>query len=214
MKSDSLDRIVKAADVNYPPINSDDYAEEMTAFTADVPELLEIGGDGTNFAFNLMPSIGEHTHGDLDWGFSMSGYGDSEEPYKHLDKVMLRVIERREEDEWHAAVGLKEPSLPSIPHRFTEKDAIIGPVKTSNGPNKQQRGWIAKQAVEWKKARSQALKDRREQAQDWVSNGLNELVDHRDYIAAYGLEGHFSKSIARLEQLKAGKTRKPLAAAE
>lgn len=205
-KADSLDKRVKAGSVNKPSITSDNYAAAMTAFNKDVLDLLEMDPEGPRFAFNLMLSIGEHSHGDLNWGFKMSGYGDSEVPYSCMDKIMLQVIERLVKDGAPTTIGMEEPSLPTVSHRFTEKDAMVGPMKTSGGPNKQQRGWIAKQSVEWQRERSQALKERREQAQDWVTNGLNELVDHRDYIEQYGLEGYFTESIVKLKELKAGKT--------
>jgi len=149
-----------------------------------------------------MLSIGEHSHGDLNWGFKMSGYGDHDVPYERMDHVMLRVIQSRED-----ASGLPDSSvseeLPDVPHRWTEKDADVGVFKTSNGPNKQQRGQMARQQVQWNKERTQALRKRREQAQDWVSNGLSELIEHRDYIDNYGLEGYFTKTIAKSEALKA-----------
>jgi hypothetical protein len=50
------------------------------------------------------------------------------------------------------------------------------------------------------------LRERREKTRDWVGNALAELVEDRDYISDYGLDGYFVKNIARLEELKAAQT--------
>jgi hypothetical protein len=72
----------------------------------------------------------------------MCGFEESKEPYKELDKVMLRAIILREDAD--CVRKDKEVKLPSVRHRWTSTDAEVGMFKTKR-PNKQQRGQIKRQ---------------------------------------------------------------------
>jgi hypothetical protein len=138
-------------------------------------------------------------HGDLEVSWKMGGYGGTEKPFAEMDELMLAVIAQREDVDCG-----EDAALPEARHRWTHKDADVRVFKTGR-PNKQQRGQIERQRAKWTKDRTDALKRRREKAVvDWISNGISELKDEQDYIGAYGLNGYFSKSIAKLEAMKAG----------
>lgn len=199
-----LDRECTAQGPNGKWFTSDNYAVAMAGLIPEVVDLSKMD-DGIKFAFNLMLYLGEHSRGDFYMCIKMCGYGGSEKPYKALDNAMLALIERRQrevaEEAQDATSALDTPPLPPMPHRWTEADADVGEFKTGR-PNKQQRGQIVRQRQEWTKERSEKAKERRERAVDWVSNALLELIEERDYIAGYGLDGYFINSIARLEELK------------
>ena len=198
-----LDRKCKAQGPNGRMYNSDNYAKAMANFLPEVTELSNMDDGGVKLAFNLMLYLGEHVHGDFYMCVKMGGYGGSERPYKELDEVMLGLLERRKDEATENGVH-KAPeatSLPTVPHRWTEADADVGVFKTGR-PNKQQRNQIVRQREEWTKERSKKARERREITKDWVGNALLELTDQRDFLADYGLDGYFIKSIARLKELK------------
>ena len=202
-KVGELDRKCKAQGPNGRMYNSDNYAKAMANFLPEVTELSDMDDGGVKLAFNLMLYLGEHVHGDFYMCVKMSGFGDSKKPYKELDEVMLELVERRKDEATENGVhkALEATSLPTVPHRWTEADADVGVFKTGR-PNKQQRNQIMRQREEWTKERSKKARERREVTKDWVTNALLELTDQRDFLADYGLDGYFIKSIARLEELK------------
>jgi hypothetical protein len=202
-----LDRKCKAQGPNGRMYNSDNYAKAMANFLPEVTELSDMDDGGVKLAFNLMLYLGEHVHGDFYMCVKMAGYGGSERPYKELDEVMLGLIERRKDEATENGVH-KAPeatSLPTVPHRWTAADADVGVFKTGR-PNKQQRNQMVRQREEWTKERSKKARERREVTKDWVGNALLELTDQRDFLADYGLDDYFIKSIARLEELKSTTT--------
>jgi hypothetical protein len=199
-KVKELDRKCKAQGPNGRAYNSDNYAKAMASF---LPEVTELSGMDVKLAFNLMLYLGEHVHGDFYMCIKMGGFGDSERPYKELDEIMLGLVERRKDEATENGVhkASEATSLPTVPHRWTEADADVGVFKTGR-PNKQQRNQMVRQREEWTKKRSKKLRERREITKDWVGNALLELTDQRDFLADYGLNGYFIKSITRLEELK------------
>ena len=42
---------------------------------------------------------------------------------------------------------------------------------------------------------------RREELKDWIAVALSDLIEERDYLSEYGVEGYFPRSIAKLEEL-------------
>jgi hypothetical protein len=52
------------------------------------------------------------------------------------------------------------------------------------------------------KERSKKATKKRETITGWVSNALVELTQDRNYLTSFGLDGYFTKSIARLGELK------------
>lgn len=161
---------------------------------------------GVKFAFNLMFYLGDHAHGDFYVSVKMCGYGRSEKPYKALDASMLQLIERRRGEAIENDVQTVESaSLSPVPHRWTEADANVGVFKTG-WPNKQQRNQITRHRQEWMKERSEKAKEKRETVKDWVLNALAELIEERDYLGAFRLDGYFIESIASLQELKGSVT--------
>jgi hypothetical protein len=194
----TLDARVQKMGPNSTSVTSDTYAETMVKFVKDVRKLMEMGQEGVKLAFNLVLYIGPHMHGDLEAGGKMCGFGESEEPFAKMDELMLDVIALRTDVDCG-----EDAALPEVKHRWTLNDADVGVFKTGR-PNKQQRGQIERQKARWTKDRNAALKQRREKAVvDWISNGIFELKDEQGYIDPYGLSGYFSKSIAKLEVMKA-----------
>jgi hypothetical protein len=201
-KANTLDARVTKMGPNSTAITSDTYAETMVKFVKDIRKLMEMGQEGAQLAFNAVLYIGPHMHGDLEATCKMCGFGGTEEPFAEMDELMLKVIALREDVE---CGGSEDAALPEVEHRWTNDDADVGVFKTGR-PNKQQRGQIERQKAKWMKDRNDAMRQRREKdVVDWISNGIDELKDEKDYIKAYGLEGYFSKSIAMLETMKAGR---------
>ncbi|KAH8691065.1 hypothetical protein GQ44DRAFT_720082 [Phaeosphaeriaceae sp. PMI808] len=177
----------------------------MAKFLPGVSKLNEMGAEGAVCALNLMLHLAHNSYGDINASFKMCGYGGHEKPYWDMDELMLKVVEKC------AAIANSNPDtqrpleLVEVPHRWRDEDADVGVFKTGR-PNKQQRGWIAKQHEKWEKERNNLARVRRETTKDWVNNAIAELVDSRDYIKDYGHEGFFPKSIARLEELKSNRS--------
>ena len=145
-------------------------------------------------AFNLLLSMADVSHTDLDFRFKMCGTPDdaSTPTFKKLDEALLPLIDARDAPSERAA------ELPSVPHRWTPEDADVGPFKTGR-PNAQQRNQMYRQKLAWEKGRRAARRARREEVEDWVAVALSDLKEERDYLAAYGVEGYLPRSIAKLE---------------
>jgi hypothetical protein len=111
-----------------------------------------------------------------------------------LDKALLPLIERREKP------ATKADTLPKVPHRWTGDDARVGVFKTGR-PNKQQRNQMYAQKIEWEKNRREERRMRREEIGDWISVALANLVESRDYVKRYGVEGFLPLSIAKLTDM-------------
>lgn len=132
----------------------------------------------------------------------MSGYGDSEEEFIKMDDVMLDIIAQSESQQNSAdALSKSKSSTQPTPKAQTLKrrwdpstDADVGEFKTGR-TNKQQRGWITRQKAEWEKER------RERDGADVLRVGLEQLREDRDWIAKFGLEGFFPRSIEKLENL-------------
>lgn len=192
-----LDKKVNAMSGNSRSITTANYATSAGKHVKTAKKLADMD---TVLGFNLLLSLADASHTDLDASCKMCGEpGDSSIPtFTALDEVLLPLIEKRERNPQPGSGG----ALPSVPARWTQADADVGPFKTSNGPNKQQRGQMYRQKLEWEKRRIAARRERREAAGvDWVAVALADLKEERDYLDAYGVEQYLPKSIARLEGL-------------
>lgn len=190
-----LDKRVRTMDRNSIfAINTCTYADEASEH---LPAAMELAHLDTTLAFNLLLSIADASHADLNVSIKMSGYDESSsDVFRTLDVVLLPLIEGRAKPTAHIE------TLPSVPHRWTNQDADVGEFKTGR-PNKQQRGQMYCQKLEWEKERREARRERREEVEDWVKVALSDLVEERDYLAKYGVENYLPKSIARLEAVAA-----------
>lgn len=188
-----LDKKVKTMNGNSWAITSSNYATSACKHMAAVKKLVAMD---TTLAFNLLLSMADASHTDLDATAKMCGTpcDDSIPTFKLLDDALLPLIEAREKPASLVA------ELPEVPRRWTSEDADVGVFKTG-WPNKQQRGRMYLQKLAWEKKRRQARRERREQTGDWVKVALSDLVEERDYLAAYGVEEYLPRCIAKLDAM-------------
>jgi hypothetical protein len=189
----------------YSWTTSDDYAKAMSAFLPSVRKLSSMDGDGKDgviLAFNLLLHLAERSYGDMVLHAKMCGYGEADEAYAELDSALLELISMRaEQDPDSQSFNTEGEPLEKLTRRWTRDDADVGEFKTGR-PNKQQRGWMAAQKKSWDEGRREKARMRREGTARWAQSALDELVDGREYVAPYGMEGFFPRSIAKLERTK------------
>ncbi|OCK90817.1 uncharacterized protein K441DRAFT_665556 [Cenococcum geophilum 1.58] len=180
-------------------VTSDTYAKAMARFLPDVEKLLV---DSPEHAFNLLMYIGEKAHADLDYGPKMCGFGDTDEPYKKMDQVMVRVIDKRvEADGGDVAESMEQ----GHDEGNDSEDELKSYMEELGGkrPNKSERNRINKLRQKQEAGKIQRAKLRRETTKAWVPNALRDLVVMRDYLDQYGIGKHyFHQSIAKLEEFK------------
>ncbi|KAF4462462.1 glycoside hydrolase family 43 [Fusarium albosuccineum] len=190
-----LDKRVKAMDPNSWDITTADYAITSREHLGTAEKLITMD---PILAFNLLLSMADASHTDLNATVKMCGTGcdESTPTFEMLDEALLPLIQERE------IPPSPIEALPEIPKRWTREDADVGAFKTGR-PNKQQRGQMYRQKMAWENNRRQKRRDRREKAQDWVKTALSDLVEDRDYLSEYGVEGYLPRCIAKLEELVA-----------
>jgi hypothetical protein len=196
---DTLDKKVKAMSPNSSAITTANYASAAAKHMTAVKTLAH---QDPALAFNLLLSLADASHTDLDFSFKMSGkQGDSSAPtFKKLDDVLLPLMEQRATPQQSISMD----DLPEVPNRWTRKDAEVGEFKTGY-PNAQQRNQMYRQKLEWEKERRVARRERREEVEDWVVVALNDLVEERDYLDQYGVRKYLPESIAKLEEIVAAR---------
>lgn len=190
---DELDKKVKTMSGNSAAITTSTYATSVRQHMGAVKKLVAMD---TTLAFNLLLSMADASHTDLDATCKMCGTtcDNSTPTFKLLDEALLPLIEAREKQANLAA------ELPEVPKRWTVKDADVGVFKTGR-PNKQQLGQMYRQKLAWEKNRRQARRERREKTEDWAKVALSDLVEERDYLDAYGVKEYLPRCIAKLEEL-------------
>ncbi|POR34063.1 Glycoside hydrolase family 43 protein [Tolypocladium paradoxum] len=190
---DELDKKVKVMSGNSTAITTSNYATSAREHMGAVKKLVAMD---TTLAFNLLLSMADASHTDLDTTCNMCGTpcDDSIPTFKLLDAALLPLIEAREKPASLAA------ELAKVPQRWASKDADVGVFKTGR-PNKQQLGQMYRQKLAWEKNRRQARRNRREETEDWVKVALSDLVEERDYLYAYGVKEYLPTCIAKLEEL-------------
>lgn len=191
-----LDKIVKDMSGNSRSITTASYA---TSAGKHIKTATKLAAMDPMLGFNLLLSLADASHTDLDASCKMCGTPcDSSVPtFTALDAALLPLIEKRDRSPQPEA-GV----LSSVPARWTPANADVGPFKTGR-PNKQQRGQIYRQKLEWEKRRTAARRARREAEDNWMAVALADLKEERDYLDAYGVEEYLPTSIARLEELVA-----------
>ncbi|KAF7586530.1 hypothetical protein BBP40_008702 [Aspergillus hancockii] len=190
---DELDKKVKTMSGNSSAITTSNYA---TSARKDLGTVKKLATMDTTLAINLLLSMADASHTDLDATLKMCGTpcDNSIPTFKLLDDTLLPLLEARERPTSLVA------ELPEVPRRWTLEDADGGVFKTGR-PNKQQRGQMYRQKLAWEKKRRQARRERREQTGDWVKVALRDLVEERDYLAAYGVQEYLPRCIAKLDAL-------------
>ncbi|KAM4063864.1 ATP-dependent DNA helicase PIF1 [Hirsutella rhossiliensis] len=190
---DELDKKVRIMSGNSAAITTSSYATSIRKHMGAVKKLVAMD---ITLAFNLLLSMADASHTDLDATCKMCGTpcDNSIPTFKLLDEALLSLIKAREKPVSLAA------KLPEAPKRWTVMDADVGVFKTGR-PNKQQRGQMYRQKLMWEKNRRQARRERREKTVDWVKVALNDLVEERDYLNAYGVKEYLPRCIAKLDEL-------------
>ncbi|KAH6954066.1 hypothetical protein BKA56DRAFT_503779 [Ilyonectria sp. MPI-CAGE-AT-0026] len=178
---------------NSKAITTSNYATSARKHMSAVKKLV---ATDTTLAFNLLLSMADASHTDLDATWKMCGTpcDHSIPTFKLLDDALLPLIEAREKP---TSLGAQ---LPEVPQRWTSKDADVGVFKTGR-PNKQQRGQMYRQKLAWETNRRQARRNRREKTEDWAKVAFSDLVEERDYLYGYGVKEYMPRCIAKLEEL-------------
>jgi hypothetical protein len=196
----SLDAKVRKMSPNSRAITTDTYAD-MASKHLKAVNALEKMDKGLVYAFNMAMAVADASHTDCDTTPKMGGFGDSEGPFGEMDGILVRLIEGRNEE----APAKRQEGLPTVRKRWTRADGDVGEFKTGR-PNKQQYGQLQRQKLAWENERREEKRERRESVDDWVTVALQDLKEERDYLAEYGVEKYFPKSIAKLEELLGSKT--------
>ena len=191
---DELDKKVKAMNGNSKSITTASYATSAGKHISAVKKLAAMD---PILAFNLLLSMADASHTDLDTNFHMCGTDDdsSAPTFNKLDEALLPLIESR------SAPVARVDALPEVPHRWTRADADVSLARTGCGHNKQQRNQMYRQKLEWEKDRRAARRERREEVEDWITVALSDLKEEMDYLDQYGVEEYLPKSIAKLESM-------------
>ncbi|KAG2168261.1 hypothetical protein JADG_008000 [Aureobasidium aubasidani] len=196
----SLDAKVRKMSPNSRAITTDTYADMASKHLKAVNALEKMEG-GLVYAFNMAMAVADASHTDCDTTPKMGGFGDSEGPFGEMDGMLVGLIERRNGE----GSAKRQEGLPTVRKRWTRADGDVGEFKTGR-PNKQQYGQLQRQKLAWENERREEKRERRESVDDWVTVALQELKEERDYLAEYGVEKYFPKSIARLEELLGSET--------
>lgn len=181
---------------------SDDFSEAMAELLPRVEGLL---ARSPKHAFDLLMYLGDHAYGDVEFDFAASGYGDTEKHFHEMDKMLLRVIDRRleacrgkcNEDGEEATAADADDSSGG------ELAVFMKQLGGKQRPNKREAKEIDRLRRLDLKNKLEKARLRREKASDWVSNALHDLVKTRDFVEEYGIgEHYFPQSIAKLEELQ------------
>ncbi|THV69243.1 hypothetical protein D6D28_06052 [Aureobasidium pullulans] len=191
----SLDAKVRKMPPNSRAITTNTYAD-MASKHLKAVNALEKMDKGLVYAFNMAMAVADASHTDCDTTPKMGGFGDSEGPFGEMDGTLVGLIERRNGE----GSAKRQEGLPTVRKRWTRADGDVGEFKTGR-PNKQQYGQLQRQKLAWENERREEKRERRESVDDWVTVALQDLKEERDYLAEYGVEKYFPKSIARLEKL-------------
>ncbi|KAI0443729.1 hypothetical protein F4803DRAFT_549828 [Xylaria telfairii] len=194
---------------------SDDFAGVMVGYISDVKKLQEYGD--SSLAFNLLLDLGEHAYGDLEACVKASGFGDTDEPYQKMDRLLAEIIDTRRREEKPAANSAQD--TPAAEEESEKVEYEIRPFKDDlgteeswlrenvvnkdRGPNKQQRAKLDRARLADLHKLFDVRRQRHATTVDWAGDALNELVETRARIDRYGIGDHFFKeSIELLASIK------------
>ena len=197
----ALDAKVKKMSPNSRSITTDNYAKAAAKHLSVAKTLIDT--DDVAPAFNLLVSMADASHTDLERSIKMCGYGDGDAALQKLDKMLLEAIEKRAASQPSEALAVED--FPDVRKRFTPEDAEVGRIKSSYGMNKQQWNAARRQGIEWEQERAVERRERREGRKAWAAAALEDLKVERDYLSAYGVDQYFVGSISKLEMLVSGK---------
>ncbi len=177
----------------------------MADFLTQVKKLRE---ESIPTAFNLVLDLGEHSYGDLEACCKSRGFGDTEEPFKEMDNMLVELITARKEAQaaedddvsGHDDGFVLQPTTSD----FDKSEAAIRvALPTNRVPAKHIFGQLQRMRRDALKALFEVRRQRRETAEDWVGNALNDLVETRNRLGDYTLSDYFFRdSIALLGSMK------------
>ncbi|KAI1292693.1 hypothetical protein F5Y03DRAFT_375377 [Xylaria venustula] len=203
-------------------ITADNFAAAMAKYISDVKKLQEYGY--LTLAFNLLLELGEHAYGDLEACVKACGFGDTDEPYQEMDRLLADIIDKRQHEEEPATDPTQDTRRAEEETEKAEyeirpfKDDLgtevtwlhENVVNKERGPNKQQRGQLNRARLADLHHLFDVRRKRHATTVDWAGDALNELVETRARIHEYGIGDHyFKESIGLLASIKG--TRAPSA---
>ncbi|RDI79599.1 hypothetical protein Vi05172_g10402 [Venturia inaequalis] len=179
-------------------VTADNFSSEMAVYT---PAITKLGETRSKDAFNLLMYASEHCYGDLEFCFKSSGFGETEEPFKEMDEAMVKIIEKRVDEEGKGETGVVGDLY--VADGNGELAAFMEELGGKERLNKSERGKQLKyRRLDFKNGVAKR-RELREVARDWIGNALADLVRTRDFIEQYGIgEFYFAHSIAKLEGMK------------
>ncbi|KAI1324015.1 hypothetical protein F5Y16DRAFT_324576 [Xylariaceae sp. FL0255] len=206
-------------------ITADDFSKAMASHATDVKKLINLGS--LSLAFNLLMDLGEHAYGDLEACVKAAGFDDTDEPFQEMDKLLIEIItaRRKEVEDQQTSEAPEEHTgadATATKKKVAQSKFILKPMNEDLGseekslrdfmeighgrrrrPNKQQRGQLNRARLNDLKTLFEVRRQRRATTEDWAGNALNELVETRDRIGAYGIGCHFfTESIGLLATVK------------
>ncbi|KAI1103916.1 hypothetical protein F4804DRAFT_213079 [Jackrogersella minutella] len=185
------------------PVTADDFAAAMACI---IPEVKKLRETSPAAAFNLLLDMGEHSYGDLDGSVKASGYGDTEEPFKKMDDLLLELITARRGADGEVLTKTTDEAYKVEPPHSDIQYSEEREVRRSLGkkrPNKQEWGQLDRARLSDLRNLFNLRRDRREAADDWVGNALNDIIETGGRIDQYGIGTHyFHKSIGALAEIK------------
>ncbi|KAI0833966.1 hypothetical protein F5Y06DRAFT_182069 [Hypoxylon sp. FL0890] len=204
----TFDALLKGYKANPKPgygVTSDDFAKAMASF---IPTAKALKEDSPTDAFNLLLDLGEHAYGDLGGSIKASGWGDTDEPFKEMDDLLVDLVnELREAENAHAKEATeKHAGKFKIELPYSDlygEERTLRQALGKKSPNKQQRGQLDRARRADLKKLLDTRRERREATEDWMGNALNDLVETAGRIDQYGIGDHFfRKSIDLLTSIK------------
>lgn len=159
-------------------------------------------------AFNLLLDIGEHAYGDLDAWAKSCGYGETEGPYKEMDELLVEIINARREadgvDVDSATTSAARPYAVEPSHSdLGGEEPAVQILWGKKRVNTQLVKKLGRARLADLKTMFNARRERRDVAEDWAGNALNDLIETGGRIDQYGIGKHFfHKSIGLLASIK------------
>ncbi|KAI0011585.1 hypothetical protein F4779DRAFT_572335 [Xylariaceae sp. FL0662B] len=184
---------------------ADDFAAAMTHFIPAVKKLRDDADAGDlPAAFNVALDLGEHAYGDLEACCKASGFGETEEPYQALDALLVELIGARQRvSDSHADSNSSPYELHPSASDFGDQEKTLRANLGARHPSKWQQRELEQARTADLNRMLRVRRDRRESAADWAGNALNDLVETRQRIDAYGIGQHFfRRSIELLCEMK------------
>ncbi|KAL6917206.1 hypothetical protein ACHAPO_005990 [Fusarium lateritium] len=175
---------------------TEDYAKLVCRHSKTVKTIASVNN---TLAFNLLLSMADASHADLDTSVEICGENESARYFQRLDNSLLQLIKARERPahlDWH---------LLEVPVRWSRRRTRSQDAGSDEDPDEWSEPDLDNQYREkcnYEHNRRVARRRRREIVDDWVTVALSDLKEERDYLDPYGITGFFPKSIAKLEMIR------------